>query len=269
MKTYYRIFIITGLLLLTACGSQKRIADTGKGRTREGRLTIEHVLQAQPQFGSAQAGKIRVSINYAERKVNAGGTIRILTDSAIVLSVQPLLGIELFRVEITPRTVTVIDKMNRRYVRTDYAGLQQHTGLPVTYRDIQALCMNRLCVLGCSEQEIRELRPIVTDNADSRQLSFDAGNLHYVYTTDRQTDRITEARFQPKDSRTTSVVRYLDYEQTDGVLFPCTIEIGLLSDLRNGTCTISMSRLQFNGEVNVAPLNTERYSPVSMKTLLP
>ena len=38
----------------------------------------------------------------------------------IVLSLQPVLGIEMFRLEATPDSMVVIDKMNRRYTTMAY-----------------------------------------------------------------------------------------------------------------------------------------------------
>lgn len=266
MKTYSKILSIAALFLFTACSTQKQYSNHNPDKRQ---VTLEQIWLAQPQFNSAQADKIRITLNYAEREINANGTIQILTDSVIILSVQPLFGIELFRLELTPYNVTIIDKMNRRYTKTDYTQLQKMLGLPVTYYDIQALCIDHLCIIGHSNQDIKQLQPVVKKGEDGPELLFKTGKLHYTYTADANTACITKACLQPANSDEIFSVRYRNHKTTDNILFPETIEFSHTSRQSSSTCTIHLIRLQFNSEVHITPLRLERYNAVDIKTLLP
>ncbi|MCM1035330.1 MAG: DUF4292 domain-containing protein [Paludibacter sp.] len=255
-------------MLLTACHTQQSATRTRQTAQAESATTLAHIMQAQPHFTCAQAGKIRVTLSYAERKINANGSINILTDSAIVLSIQPLLGIELFRVELTPHTITIVDKMNRRYAQTDYQTLHAALGMPVNFHDIQSLCMAHLFLLGKNDTDILQAQPAISKNTEQHQLSFHDDYLHYTFTADAHNSLLTQTQLQSHNNAL-STVRYLNYTAVNQVLFPHTIDISYNSDHISGACTITLLKVQFNDNVNIAPLNLERYTPVTLKTLLP
>lgn len=47
-------------------------------------------------------------------------TIQAVRDSFIAISVLPMMGIEMLRVEMTPQQITVIDKINHRYAQSSW-----------------------------------------------------------------------------------------------------------------------------------------------------
>ncbi len=66
------------------------------------------------------AKKVQLSMNVSGKQINANSSLRVVTDSCIVLSVNPILGMEIVRLELTPQQVCVIDKVNRRYATLTY-----------------------------------------------------------------------------------------------------------------------------------------------------
>lgn len=58
-------------------------------------------------------------------RLSAAVTMQTVRDSMIVISVMPLLGMEMMRLEATPLELTAIDKMHGRYARTTYAELNR------------------------------------------------------------------------------------------------------------------------------------------------
>ena len=59
--------------------------------------------------------------------------LKMVKDSAFQLSVQPFLGIEVFRAEISVDSVKVIDRMNKRYVADNYANLKGQTPIEFNF----------------------------------------------------------------------------------------------------------------------------------------
>ena len=91
------------ILLLAGCHTTKRVQRVQEVKTDPNRQLVEQVIAVQPTFQQMQAAKARFKIDYQQHSYNVSGTINILTDSAIVISLQPLLGIELYRMEILPQ----------------------------------------------------------------------------------------------------------------------------------------------------------------------
>ena len=60
-----------------------------------------------------------------------------VNDSLTILSVMPMLGIEMFRAEATPKEVVIVDKINKRYLRTTYAEINRYVTPKMSYTDLQ------------------------------------------------------------------------------------------------------------------------------------
>lgn len=62
-----------------------------------------------------------------------------IADSIIVLSLQPLLGIEVLRCELLPTEARVLDKLHRRYAVTDYQTMSHDAKTTVTFQTMEQL----------------------------------------------------------------------------------------------------------------------------------
>lgn len=61
------------------------------------------------------SGKLNVEIITPKNTLNSDGSLRIIKDKIIQLSVQPFLGVEAFRMALSEDTVLVIDRFNQQY----------------------------------------------------------------------------------------------------------------------------------------------------------
>ncbi|HNB34099.1 MAG TPA: DUF4292 domain-containing protein, partial [Bacteroidia bacterium] len=71
-------------------------------------------------FGKWISGKATVNTNIDGDKNNFNVSLRICRDSAIWISVSPLLGIEAVRILLTPDTVRFLDRINKEYKVSGY-----------------------------------------------------------------------------------------------------------------------------------------------------
>jgi len=71
------------------------------------------------------------------KRQSVTANIRMKSDSAIWVSVTPLLGIEMARVLITPKEFKVIDRMNRKYYQYTADDLVKMIGYPVDFNMVQ------------------------------------------------------------------------------------------------------------------------------------
>jgi hypothetical protein len=65
--------------------------------------------------------------------------LKVWKNELIVLSVTPVMGIELFRLEATPDQVTIIDKLNRRYTIMTYEDINKLSPRRISYKMLQLL----------------------------------------------------------------------------------------------------------------------------------
>lgn len=61
-------------------------------------------------------------------------------DSMIVISVMPMLGMEMMRVEATPTQIIAIDKLHGRYAKATFADLNRQLTPSLNWDILQQLC---------------------------------------------------------------------------------------------------------------------------------
>lgn len=106
---------------------------------RRVRSAVEKIQGNQINFETFSS---KVKINYAgkEKKYNdINAFLRMKKDSVIWVSINAVLGIEAFRVMITPDEVNVIDKLNRTVQTHKFEYLQEVTQLPIDFKALQSL----------------------------------------------------------------------------------------------------------------------------------
>ena len=62
----------------------------------------------------------------------------------LVISVMPMLGIEVYRLEATPDELIAIDKLNHQYLKTDYARINRYVTPSLTWEDLQQIASNEV-----------------------------------------------------------------------------------------------------------------------------
>ena len=79
-----------------------------------------------PQYRTAY-GRGTVTIYYRQQRLSSPVVVTYIADSIIVASVQPMLGIEMYRLEALPDKARLFEKLNRRYVEMTYEEISAET----------------------------------------------------------------------------------------------------------------------------------------------
>src|SRR5690349_17153389 len=101
----------------------------------------EGVEKNRIDFTSFSA-KIKVDFEGADGKKNDfNAIVRLQKDSAMWVSINALLGIEAFRVLITPDSVKVLNKLDKVLQLRSVSYLKEITKLPFTFKELQDLIL--------------------------------------------------------------------------------------------------------------------------------
>lgn len=76
--------------------------------------------QAEPRRYHTLTQKAHTTLRFDQREYSMNCSMQIWRNELIVLSLQPMLGIEMFRMEASKDSVVLIDKMNHRYTSLAY-----------------------------------------------------------------------------------------------------------------------------------------------------
>ncbi|MBR6167714.1 MAG: DUF4292 domain-containing protein [Paludibacteraceae bacterium] len=108
MKTRKYILLVLAALVLAACGTKKA-------------LTVKPAQK--PAWHTCLIQGARATVTKGSDRVSATVTMQTVRDSMIIISVMPMLGIEMLRLEATPQELIAIDKIHGQYATTDFKQL--------------------------------------------------------------------------------------------------------------------------------------------------
>jgi hypothetical protein len=227
---------------------------------------IEQVKKTQPEFKTANISKMSLAFNVNEREVNVSAVCKIKKDTAIYVSIQPFMGIELFKAELMPDSMKVFDKMNHKYYVTDYGFFSKRFGVDVDYYSIQALLSAQFFCVGKKEA--------IPDSCKLNNLISGVNNIEFNSEKMLQNTEISPLNLiqkvvlKAKNSDYQLQTDYLDYTMVNGVNFPQKIALQATNQKTKASCDFSILRVEFNSDIKLIPTNSDRYSRGDIDQLL-
>ena len=79
-----------------------------------------------------------------EDKISSAVTMQTVHDSMIVISVTPMFGMEMMRVEATPTEIIAIDKLHGRYANATFAQINKQLTPSLNWDILQQKCTAEL-----------------------------------------------------------------------------------------------------------------------------
>lgn len=127
-----RIYIyIVILMMLAGCGTKKKVSPI---------IPQESVHR----WHTCLIRNAQATVEMGNNKLSASITMQAVRDSLVVISVMPMMGIEMMRIEATPKEVICIDKLHGQYAVASYEVFNQHITPKLTWKILQEICSAEL-----------------------------------------------------------------------------------------------------------------------------
>jgi len=265
-----KIIILTtfAILVFSACKTTRSVAKstpTSPATSGVSQL-VEQAQKTQPQFKTANISKMTLALEMGERKINVSATCKIKKDTAIFISIQPFLGIELFKAELTTDSMRVFDKMNHRYYVVDYDYFNKRFGVNVNFYSLQSLLAAQFFCIGKREVQL--------DSCKLESLSAGQNKIEYVNNNMMQSTVfsplyiIQQVILRAKNSDYQLETNYADYTMVNGVNFPQSIALQATNQQTKASCEFSILRVEFNTDLRLSPTNPDRFTKGDIDQLL-
>lgn len=88
----------------------------------------------------------------------------------IQLSVAPLLGIEVARLEISPDRILAVDRLHKQYVEVSFDELNRMADLNLSFNVLQSLFLNEIFLPGKETVEVSDLHRFRMTSEGDRAL---------------------------------------------------------------------------------------------------
>lgn len=136
-------FILFGILLLIGCAPQGKIAGKGHGYVNIGDCLQNYRMQV-PQFTCLLVEDAQIGYTEGNFKQSFMASVKLIRDSAVILSVAPAMGIEAFRVIISKDSLWAIDRLNRKLYFAGLNYVSQKYGLPADIDLLQNVLLGNI-----------------------------------------------------------------------------------------------------------------------------
>ena len=262
-KLYIGFCLLLVVAMLSSCKT-KQISTTSSELSVVD-YTVAQVQQQQPQFSYLNISKMDIVANYGTQQLSFRATVKAVTDSLLVFSVQPLLGVEMFRLEFTPTSFRIIDKWNRKYTDNTYDFLRYSLGVDVNFNVIQALFFNQLFVVDgvvAPNQFVVETLP----QEPTRLVHLGTGLIQRFELVDKQM-AIAKTELIVDKGRLTCT--YANHRMQNGVRFPLALNITMQVGGKLADVDCQISQLEFNKSFEYSTVNLERYEKVAFSKIIP
>ena len=231
-----KLWIIALSLFFFACGSNKDVV-TPSLENRSSKSIVKKINQNHLDydwFTTKLSGKIE--IDGADTPVSAN--LRIRKDSVIWLSVSALLGIEVARIQITPDSLKLMNRINKTYWIGNFDDIESVYGIPANYEQLQGVLVGQISL------ENQKMMSIVSEN---KYLLFNKSKKENPQSKAWIDNRFLIHTFLLEDELEQSLtIRYLEYEKHAQRWVPLKLNLLLANIDQQTEANFTYSKVNIN-----------------------
>lgn len=133
------LFLVIAGMLLPACKSTRPLMKAPL--KEEGPEFLYNKLQANELHFDWLSAKFDANYSHKRNSNSFKGMVRIRQDSLIWVSITPALGIEMFRMVITPDSIKYVNRFDKEYFVGDYDLVSKFLQIHIDFDILQALLL--------------------------------------------------------------------------------------------------------------------------------
>lgn len=269
-KSYFTLLacVIMYVLAFSGCKTSKQTT-AGKGINKARSDYFERLHTTAFNYKTLTA-RLHVNLDIPSKKMSSRVDLKMIKDEVFELSVQPLLGIEVFRLELTPDSIKVIDRMNKRYVAERLSALQGELPIDFNFYNLQSLFTNQLFLPGELSIEPNQYKAFTFFQEEGRaDLSVkDRLGLIYTFHTDAL-QQLVETVITDGGEKHQLNWFYTNFKEVDGQQFPMSMQLqAAAKGLSQGKITLNYSRLELNKPLTLGIHIPAKYKRITFSEIM-
>lgn len=240
--------LLMTLLVLASCGSSKQV--TG-GTTSPDAITsatvnanVEAAYNARKTaflqkvsdnavYARNISAKVDVTLSTSDKEITLPGALKMRKDTVIRIQITPMGLMEVGRIEFTPDSVLVVNRMGKEYLKAAYNELDFLERNGIDFYTLQSLFWNELFLPG--EQRVKESMLAQFDadidcGKSTVPVSYSRNKLSYVWNADASTGQIGSVDVTyTSDGRVKGTLScsYDDFTAVGVKMFPASIVLNM------------------------------------------
>lgn len=271
MKKYIKyILLITVVAFMASCSTSRRASKMPMVGGLRGTDYVEKVITSTPQWDNL-SGKTSLELLMGKKgKTKVNASLRIRRDEAIQLSVTPVLGIEVARLELTPQGLLLVDRMNKRFVRASFTEVSQLLHVDLNFHILQSLFLNELFLPGKKTLGIEDVPSfsLVSDGQEVQLKPKRIKRVNYQFFTSPDNGALEKTVIGLKSTKFSLDWQYEDFVTLKERLFPRKMNITVKGISENYGLRLKMSRLSTDSKWNAHTNISSKYHEIALEEIL-
>lgn len=272
LKSFFHYgWVVAFMLFMAACSTSRHAGKSPMIGDLKGEEYLERLIEYSPCW-QAVTGKVAFDVKMGSKgsaKLNA--TIRMKRGEVIQLSVAPLLGIEVARMEITPAHILVVDRLHKRYVEISFESLSGMLNAELDFNSLQSLFLNEIFLPGKSRLEMNDVRRfLIFSEGEQALLVPKTGKaLSYKFFTGAESGLLEKTRLGVDGTDYALEWDYSEFSSLDGKPFPRHILASLVGcGGKDYSLDMKFSRLSTNANWEATTELSSKYRKMELRELL-
>jgi hypothetical protein len=254
-------------VLFVGCKTTLNTASSSAEITKTEESFFTSVLDNALRFNTLSA-RMNLDFSSLQQEFSSRVQVKMVYDDRIQLSLQPVLGIEVFRIELSNDSIKILDRLNKRYVSDNYNQLKNELAINFNFQNLQALLTNRIFIPGerqISKNHFRQFR--VSKNSHTAEFQWkDRSGAYYTFLADGE-EKLLSTSFEDETQKFT--FEYSRFQTVNNQLFPMRMTARLTSgDDIHGTVVFAFSTPEINSPLTLDFTVPSGFNRVALEQLI-
>lgn len=266
----YTYYILVGLmgLLMAACSSTKKLTKATIGNLTEEQYFSE-VISRAPDWKAITA-KMNLTLTQSIKEIDVSGSLKMKRDEVILISIAPVLGIEVARAEITPMGILIVDRIHKRYVRASFEELTKRTNADLDFHAFQSLFLNEIFLPGKNNVSAKDVEAftIRQDTTTATMMVKNAKYFTYQFTTTIDQGLLKQTYIGVDGKKYGIKWQYGNFKNLENKQFPTKMFVAVEGSKKSLTAMFDLSRLSTNVDWDSNTQLSDKYEEVELDEIL-
>ena len=258
------------MALVASCSTTRKTSKMPMVGGLTGSEYVEKVITSAPEWTNL-SGKTSLELQLGKKeKTRVNASLKIQREEAIQLSITPVLGIEVARLELTPQGLLLVDRMNKRFVRASFVEVSELLHIDVNFHILQSLFLNELFLPGKKQLGIEDVSSFVlaTEGTHVRMQPRKIRRVNYQFFTSSENGSLEKTLIGLKGTDFALNWIYSDFTNLDGRLFPRRINVNLEGLTDAYALNLRMSRMSVTGKWSGMTKLSSKYKEISLQEII-
>ncbi|MDR3266218.1 MAG: DUF4292 domain-containing protein [Tannerella sp.] len=242
-KNFKQIAVLCMIFLLSGCKTSKVNTASSDEILKTEETFFSSVLDNSLHFNTLTS-RLKIELATPDKELSARAVLKMRNDDVISISVQPFLGIEAFKIELTKDSVKLIDRLNKRYMIESYEQIKGEMVIDFNFNNLQALLSNSMFIPGKDKLDAKAFRFFRYTKSRGKEAEFSikgTTGFTYRFVADSE-EKLLSTTIRDNSGVNMLKWDYDNFQNMGDKRFPAKMTAHLLSDEKEkGTVTLLFS----------------------------